>query len=143
MREINLRKLYPDYYAQDYYIAVSDIIADELLRLDRAENAYRHRVSYHKAYYSLDCGSGIENSILNLPLSPSELYERKETNQAIYASIYGLPKIQARRIYSRFYLNMRNIDIARDENISTSAVSEAIRTGLQKLSMVLKRGEVV
>lgn len=143
MTEINLRKLYPDYYAQDYYIAVSDIIADELLRFDRAENAYRHRVSYHKAYYSLDYGGGIENSILNLPLSPAEFYEQQETNQTIYASVYGLPKIQARRIYSRFYLNMRNVDIARNENISTAAVSEAIRSGLKKLSAVLKRGEIV
>ncbi|MBQ2664336.1 MAG: sigma-70 family RNA polymerase sigma factor [Clostridia bacterium] len=143
MTEINLRKLYPDYYAQDYYIAVSDIIADELLRFDRAENAYRHRVSYHKAYYSLDYGGGIENSILNLPLSPAEFYEQQETIQTIYASVYGLPKIQARRIYSRFYLNMRNADIARNENISASAVSEAIRSGLKKLSVVLKRGEVV
>ena len=70
MKQINLRKLYYPHYTQDCYIDVPDEIAEELAKFDRAEHAYHERTRYHKAYYSLDVGDGIEKDALVSSASP-------------------------------------------------------------------------
>jgi len=42
-----------------------------------AKQAYQSKIRYHKAYYSLDRGDGIEHNALFVSLSPDEIYERK------------------------------------------------------------------
>ena len=86
MKKINLRELYPLYYKKDYYIEVTDEVAAQLEQADRNDEAYRIRTLRHKAYYSLDV-SGIENDILFVQASPTELYERKMTNEELYSAM--------------------------------------------------------
>ena len=57
---INLRDFYP-YYTCDAFVEVSDEIGAVLLESKREEKNYIDRLGYHKAYYSLDRGDGIEN----------------------------------------------------------------------------------
>jgi len=70
MKTINLRKLYPLYYTEDCYIEVSDEVAEQIKAADRAEHAYIERIRYHKAYYSLDAGNGIEKDVIFVLKSP-------------------------------------------------------------------------
>ena len=138
MKQVNLRKLYYPHYTQDCYIDVPDEIAEELAKFDRAEHAYHERTRYHKAYYSLDVGDGIEKDALVSSASPQELYEQKVVNSAIYAAIHALPEIQSKRIYAHFFCDMRKAEIARIEGVSTSTIWETISRGLKTLAAELK-----
>lgn len=93
---INLRKYY-QFLKEDCFVAVSDEIADAFLQATRQENNYNQRTYYHKAYYSLDRGEGIEKSILYWEPSPEEILMQKVSMEQIYEAIDHLPPIQARR----------------------------------------------
>ena len=138
MQKINLRKLYPLYYKTDYYVEVSDEVAEQIMKAERAEHAYRERTRVHKAYYSLDVGDGIEKDILFVQMSPLELYERKVSNAEIYAAISALPEKQAKRIYAYFFQDMNICDIAKVENVSHAAINHSISKGLIHLARILK-----
>lgn len=139
MQKINLRKIYPLYYTEDYYIEVSDEVAEQIARAERAEHAYIERTRVHKAYYSLDAGDGIEKDILFVQMSPQELYERKVSNEEMYAAINTLPEKQAKRIYAYFFQNMSICDIAKVENVSHSAINHSITKALAHISKILKK----
>ena len=138
MTEINLREQYPDFYKADYIITVPDEVAAILMEYDRGEAAYRKRVSYHKAYYSLDRGDGIEREAVFLSMSPDEIYERKVTMLQLHAALVSLPDKQAKRIYAYCLLGLSMKDIARNERVSVEAVSNSIRRGLCNLKKCLK-----
>lgn len=74
-----------------YIIDVPDEVVATMLEHDRLETAYRQRTYYHKAYYFLDQGNGIECHTLFLSASPSEIYERKVTMEQLHAAIATLP----------------------------------------------------
>ena len=138
MQKINLRKIYPLYYTEDYYVEVSDEVAEQIARAERAEHAYRERTRVHKAYYSLDVGNGIEKDILFVQMSPQELYERKVSNAEMYAAINSLPEQQAKRIYAHFFQNMSMSKIAQIEGVKRQSVQESICRGLKNISKILK-----
>lgn len=138
MAKINLREHYPDYYPTDYIIEVPDEVAALMQEFDRREAAYRRRVYYHKAHYSLDRGDGIEYDAVFLSVTPWEVYERKLTMEQLHAAIASLPDKQARRIYAHFFLDMTLREIARSENVNFSSVSESIARGLRKMEVFLK-----
>ena len=139
MKKINLRELYPLYYKKDYYIEVSDEVAAQLEQADREEHAYKERTRAHKAYYSLDLGDGIENDILFVQASPTELYERKLTNEELYSAMSQLSEKQAKRIYAHYFQNVTMSDIARIECVSVQAVQGSIEKGLHKIFEILKK----
>ena len=138
MTEINLREHYPDFYKTDYIIEVPDEVAAIMLECDRLEAAYRQRTYYHKAYYSLDRGDGIEYEALFLSMSPCEIYERKVTMEQLYAAIASLPDKQAKRIYARYFLDLDTKAIAKSEGISVTAVNSSIQRGLRNMERFLK-----
>ena len=139
MQTINLKDLYPDYYHEDYMIEVPTEVA-ELFRADQlAEKAAERKKYRHKAHYSLDRGDGIENSALFVALTPDELYEKKLTNQQLYAAISQLPEKQAKRIYAYFFMNMDEPAIARSEGVSKVAVHTSIQRGLKGIEKYLKK----
>ena len=70
MKTINLREQYPDFYSTDTYVEVPDEVATFMQEYDRKESAYRRRTYYHKAFYSLDRGDGIEYDALFLSVTP-------------------------------------------------------------------------
>lgn len=139
MQIINLKDIYPDYYYEDYMIEVPSDVA-ELFRADQlAEKAAERKKYRHKAHYSLDRGDGIENSVLFVAMTPDELYEKKLTNQQLYAAISQLPEKQAKRIYAYFFMNMDEPAIAKSEGVSQQAVHHSIQRGLANIGNYLKK----
>lgn len=138
MKTINLRDLYPDQYTSDYFIEVPDQLAWELHQFDLNEAAYQLRTYRHQAYYSLDRGDGIEKEALFVASTPDELYEKKLTNQQLYAAIRQLSEKQAKRVYSYYFLDMDEYEIAKAEGISQQAVHSAIRRAMRNLEKILK-----
>ena len=137
MKKINLK----DYYSHitvDTYIDIPDEVFDVFEEYRKAEQAYQSRTRYHKAYYSLDRGDGIEHSALFVFLSPDEIYERKLTSEQLHAAIATLPDKQAKRIYAHYFLGMSKTAIAKAEGTSASSVKDAIRRGLCSLEKYLK-----
>ena len=100
MQKINLRDLYPGQYTSDCFIEVPNQLAWELHQFELDEAAYKLRTYRYQAYYSLDRGDGIENEVLFVASTPDELYEKKLTNQQLYAAISQLPEKQAKRIHA-------------------------------------------
>ncbi|WP_417021078.1 RNA polymerase sigma factor [Clostridioides difficile] len=101
-------------------------------------NNNQNRIRYHKAYYSLDRGDGIEHSALFISLSPDEIYERKLTTEQLHTAIATLPDKQAKRIYAHYFLGMSKTAITKAEGTSASSVKDAIRRGLCSLEKYLK-----
>ena len=138
MKKINLK----DYYAHitaDTYIDIPDEIFEVFEEHRKAEQAYQGRVYYHKAYYSLDRGDGIEHSALFVSLSPDEIYERKLTNEQLHAAIATLPDKQAKRIYAHYFLGMSKTAIAKSECVSKATVGESINRALKSIEQFLKK----
>lgn len=138
MAKINLRKLYP-FYETDNYIEIPDELAELLASFERTEANYERKVRRHKAFYSLDQGTGVERNILFTALSPEELYERKLTREELHAAIAQLPDKQAKRIYAHFLLGMSKDEIAKAEGISWHSVHQSIQQGLSRIEKILKK----
>lgn len=93
MSQINLR----DFYKTNCVIDVPGEVLAVFVEHERREAAYRRRMYYHKAHYSIDREDGIENSIQFVSLSPDEIYTRKLTTQQLHAAIAALLDKQAER----------------------------------------------
>ena len=137
MQKINLRDLYPDIYKTDIFLEVLEV-TDEVqavfLADKRADAAYERQMYRYKAYYSLDHDNGIENAVINRPLTPEEILEDKQVREQLYAAVMALPDKQAKRIYARFYLGMTPTEIAKAEGVDVSRVRDSIRRGLKHLA---------
>ena len=139
MKKIRLKDEYP-WFSGDEYIEISDEIAEVFAEFAKSERSYKSRKYYHRAFYSLDAGDDIEKEILFVSASPHEIYERKVTQEEVYAAINSLPEKQAKRIYAHFFQNMSMTKIGRIEGVSKMAVSKSIESGLKKIEKFLKNG---
>ena len=137
MQKINLRELYPDVYKTDVFVEVAEVILAVIQNSQQTDASYERRKFRHKAHYSLNREDGIENDALNRPLTPEEILKRKLLREEVYAALMKLPAIQARRIYTRFYLGMTVAEIAQLEGTDRRRVWESIRRGLKKLAYLL------
>lgn len=137
MKRINLRDYYP-VDISDFFVEVTEDVADLLKQFNRKDHADHERRRVHKAYYSLDADNGIEKDVILLVLSPEEIYERKMSNQELYAAINSLPEKQAKRLYAHFFLNMSMAQIARIERVGKSRVSHSINQALKNIEKYLK-----
>ena len=97
------------------------------------ENAYKQRTYYHRAYYTLDCSDGIEQSIVFRSRSPEEIYERRLTREQLHAAILSLPDKQAKRIYAHYILGISRAEIAKAEGVSKVAVTYSIQRRMREL----------
>ncbi len=138
MPKINLRDLYPDFYKADCIIDVPEEVLGVFVEHERREAAYRRRVYYHKAHYSLDREDGIENSIKFISYSPHEIYERKLTTQQLHAAIAALPDKQGKRVYAHYILGVSKTEIAKAEGVAKSRITESIEKGLRNMEVFLK-----
>ena len=127
MQKINLRNLYPDIYKTDVFLEVTDEVHAVFLADKRADAAYERQMYRYKAYFTLDHDIGIENGVINRPLTPEEILEDKQRREQIYAAVMALPEKQAKRIYARYYLGMRVSEIAAEEGVDPSRVRDSIR----------------
>ena len=137
MERINLRDYY-SFYEYDFFIEVTDKLAELLKLLKRKNHADYERRRAHKAYYSLDTDDGIEMDFALLVLSPEEIYQRKINYKELYASINSLPDKQAKRIYAHFFLGMNKAEIARVEGVNKSTITRSIEQALKSMERFLK-----
>ena len=133
MKKINLRELYPDVYTTDFFVNVTEEVLDVIQTAQRLEAAYERRMYRHKAHYSLDCGNGIEKAAVFRTATPEDIFEEKQFQEQVYATVMKLPKKQAKRIYARYYLGMTVNEIAEVEGVDPSRVRDSIRRGLKQL----------
>ncbi|AFV01206.1 MULTISPECIES: sigma factor-like helix-turn-helix DNA-binding protein [unclassified Dehalobacter] len=137
MTKINLK----DYYLvdkSDFFVEVTPAVANLLKQFSRKDHADYERRRVHKAYYSLDADDGIEKDVVLLVLSPEEIYERKLSNQELYAAINSLPEKQAKRLYAYFFLDMSKAQIARIEGVNKSRIAHSINQALKNMEKFLK-----
>jgi RNA polymerase sigma-70 factor (ECF subfamily) len=137
MKRINLKHYYP-YYTSDCFVEVPDDIAAQMHTYKNQEAAYRLRTYRYKAYFSLDRDDGIENDILLLTPSAEELTERHFRQERLLRAIRQLPEMQARRIYSLFFLGISKHRIAQIEGVNESNVRKSIDRGLVRLKKILE-----
>ena len=138
MIRINLRDYYP-FYNSDFFIEATEEIVELFKQFNRKEHADFERKRVYKAYYSLNAGDGIEKDIILLVLSPDEIFERKLSNQELYAAIDSLPEKQAKRVYAHFFLNMSKAQIARIEGVGESTIRDSINRGLKNIEKFIKK----
>lgn len=135
---IDLREFYPfDTHTEP--VEIPDEIGVILLESKRAEKNYLGRLSYHKAYYSLDVGDGIESAAIHQPPTPEEIYLQKVELAQLYAAFAQLPGKQAKRLYAFFYLGMSKTEIARAEGVSVNSVNESIVSGLEAMRKIFEK----
>lgn len=146
---INLKKYYYPLIQENTFIEVSDEVAEALLDLYRAEDRSRHKINYHKAYYSLDAGNGIENDIIEEPFpSPEEILLAQEEVaynqlmvQRLLQAIETLSSTQARRLRARFVDKKTLRAIAIEEGVSVSGIIASLEGAQKKLRLHFnKRG---
>ena len=137
MTTINLRDYYP-FFKSDFFVEVTDEVAKRLKQFNRKDHADYERRRVYKAYYSLDADDGIEKDVVLLVLSPEEIYERKVSNQELFAAINSLPEKQAKRVYAYFFLDMSKAQIARIEGVNKSQISRSINQALKNIEKFLK-----
>ena len=116
MTTINLRDYYP-IYKEDTFIDVSDEIATFLAEEKRLQTNYEQYIRDNKAFYSLDCGDGIEADALDKPEQPDEAYERAELVRLLDEALASLPEAQRRRVYDHVISGMSKTEIAKAEGI--------------------------
>jgi len=138
MARINLRDQYPSEYKADHFIEVSEEVAGYLAGNDREEHAYYERRRYHRAFYSLNTGDGIENDAVNTAPSSEEVFFDNLTRDQLDAALSALPEKQHKRIVQHYYLGMSKAEIARAEGLAENAVKDAIYRGLKNMEQKLK-----
>ena len=138
MKTINLREYYP-FYNADTFLEVPDEVALILEEEKRLQINYEQYIRDNKAFYSLDTGDGIEASALYKPEQPDEAMLRRERDNLLYAALASLPKKQRRRIYAHVVMGVQQADIAKEDGVCKSTVSESISSGLKRLRGLLKK----
>ena len=138
MKKLRLKDEY-HWCSGSEYIEIPDEVAEVFADFERAEHRYLEKVRYHKAFYSLDEGNGIEKDIVFVSQSPDELYEKKLSQAELYAAISQLSETQAKRIYAHYFQNMSYSEIAIIEGVHESSVRESISAALKKMEKFLKK----
>ena len=138
MTTINLKVFYP-WYAHDEYIEVSDEVAAELMAGRRCEAAHAERVRYNRAFYSLDCGDGLEYTACLHEPTPQELLDRAELFVRLWNALNSLPEIQGRRVDAHLILGKSFRQIAWEEGVSKSAVRDSVHCGLESMKKYLRK----
>ena len=134
---INLRSQYP-HLSEDIFMEISDPIFEVYDHFRKQINNYDRRARYHRAFYSLDVGDGIETHAVSRVPSPEELWMRKLEKEQLREALEHLPPVRSRRIYAYFMLGMKMVGTARIEGVSRTSVSQSIRSSLKNLKRYFK-----
>lgn len=136
MTTINLRDFYP-WYTHDEYIEVPDKVAEELHADKRYEQTYQRRARYHHARYSLDAGDGIEHAAIPSGLSLDAILDYRVTICDLCRALNSLPETQGRRVEAHYLLGKSMTQIAEEEGVVKSRISESIQRGLRNMKKYL------
>ena len=137
MARINLRDYYPSLYITDQFIEVSEEVAEALAEAKRENHAYYERRRYHRAFYSLNAGDGIEREALYHAPSPEEIIMKKLTLKQLNAALTALPELQHRRVKAHYIDGISKYEIARAGGVDESTVRESTRRGLRNMKKYL------
>lgn len=139
MVKINLRDYYPDYYAEDNYIMVTEDVAEAFEESRRKLKAQKMADYRHKVLSSFDCLSTIEAkaSVANFSTPVTE-FEKKQLSEKIAEGLSALTETQQRRIYAHYFLGMSIANIAKDECCAFMSVKESIEAARRKLKKFLQ-----
>lgn len=136
MTTIKLNNYYP-HLTERITLEVSDEIAVTLSIGGRCCDSYKRRKREH-GECSLDSTPGFEADVTRPPLTPEEVMEQAEEQDALYLALDQLPPVQARRVYAHFILGKSKTDIAKAENVSENAVRDSISRGMETMKNILK-----
>ncbi len=142
MKTINLRWMYP-HYRHDEFVDVTDEVWAAMYQAKREMENYERRKVYHRAYYSLDAYSWLENYALEHSRSSEDiLLEREEMTTRLYL-IAALPvalahatPTQARRVHAYYIAGIKQPEIARREGIHSSKVPSTGGCGICAVAMM-------
>ena len=135
---INIRDYYP-FYTRDYYINARDEVVNFLQEDKRRQTNYEQYIRDNRAFYSLDCGDGIEADALFKPATPEELFECTELSKRIHELLAELTAVQRNRIIRIVFCGESKAKIASAEGVNESAVRAAINRGLSTMKNSLKK----
>lgn len=136
MTTIKLNNYYP-HLTERITMEVSDEIAVTLSIGGRLCDSYKRRKRDHDEC-SLDSTPGFEADVTRPPLTPEEVMEQAEEQDALYLALDQLPPVQARRVYAHYILGKSKTDIAKAENVSENAVRDSISRGMETMKNILK-----
>ena len=136
MTTIELNSYYP-HLTERITLEVSDEIAVTLSIGGRCCDSYKRRKREH-GECSLDSTPGFEADVTRPPLTPEEVMEQAEEQDALYLALDQLPPVQARRVYAHYILGKSKTDIAKAENVSENAVRDSISRGMETMKNILK-----
>ena len=136
MTTIELNSYYP-HLTERITLEVSDEIAVTLSIGGRCCDSYKRR-KRERGECSLDGTPGFEADVTRPPLTPEEVMEQAEEQDALYLALDQLPPVQARRVYAHYILGKSKTEIACAENVVESAVCSSIRRGVKNLAEILK-----
>lgn len=136
MTTIKLNNYYP-HLTECITLEVSEEIAVTLSIGGRLCDSYKRRKREHDEC-SLDSTPGFEADVTRPPLTPEEVMEQAEEQDALYLALDQLPPVQARRVYARFILGRSVTAIAKAEGVNKSQITRSIDFGLKNLQAILK-----
>ena len=136
MTTIKLNNYYP-HLTERITMEVSDEIAVTLSIGGRLCDSYKRRKRDHDEC-SLDSTPGFEADVIRPPLTPEEVMEQAEEQDALYLALDQLPPVQARRVYAHYILGISRADLARAEGVGISRISGSIDRGLLNLKNILE-----
>ena len=136
MTTIKLNNYYP-HLTERITMEVSNEIAVTLSIGGRLCDSYKRRKRDHDEC-SLDSTPGFEADVIRPPLTPEEVMEQAEEQDALYLALDQLPPVQARRVYAHYILGRSKTDIAKAENVSENAVRDSISRGMETMKNILK-----
>lgn len=136
MKTIDLRSHYPG-CPEHAQVEVSDEVAAQLRRFHLDEEAARLRTLRAKAYYSLDCGDGIEQDMICQAGLPESLLLRAELRQRLQEALSQLSEVQRRRVVACVLGGASKAAVARSEGVDESTVRESVRSALSALRRAL------
>ena len=90
MKTINLRWMYP-HYRHNEFVDVTDEVWAAMYQAQREMENYERRKVYHRAYYSLDAYSWLENYALEHSRSPEDILLEREEMTTRLRLIAALP----------------------------------------------------
>ena len=115
-------------------------VLDTCTEAQREMENYERRKVYHRAYYSLDAYSWLENYALEHSRSPEDiLLEREEMTTRLHliaalpAALAHATPTQARRVHAYYIAGIKQPEISRREGVHSSKVSVSIRRGLRNM----------
>ena len=118
MKTINLRWMYP-HYRHDEFVDVTDEVWAAMYQAQREMENYERRKVYHRAYYSLDAYSWLENYALEHSRSPEDiLLEREEMTTRLHliaalpAALAHATPTQARRVHAYYIAGIKQPEIS-------------------------------